>query len=108
MKIESGLAFQIKVSMIDLIGRSIAISKVLGFTLKYYVDPGEVFTASKSGSTLVNCIIEKDQVIVTINYAFTNKGVLKSRMEIIVNDLILPEEPFTFNCPEQKTEVEII
>ena len=107
-QIPDKLKFQVKVSFIDLGNKPIPISKVSDFILKYYTDPGTVFTASREGSILTNCVILKDEIIVTINHEFVTKGVVKCRMEIHSLDSVLPEDPFIFHCPEQRTDIEII
>ena len=109
MKIPKGLQFQIKISLIDLGSKIVPISKIGDFTLKYYIDdPEDYFVAYRQGVTMVNCEIIKDEIIVTHNYTYQNVGPLKCRMEFDLIDEVLPEEPFTFNCPEQRTEIEII
>lgn len=107
MKIPNGLSFQIKVSIIDLLNLPVSLSKIGDFTFSYYTI-GASFIASHISGILTNCEIIGEEIVVTIDEPFSDKGVVKCRMEINVNDPLLPTQPFTFNCPEQRTEIEII
>lgn len=108
MEIPDGLSFQIKVKPIDLSGRDVKLSKVSGFTLRYYVSSNNQFVASKQGVTLSNCVIEDEWIVVTVTHNFITKGVVKCRMDISIIDSVLPSQPFTFICPEQRTNIEIV
>lgn len=107
MKIPNGLSFQIEVSSIDLNNVIIPVSKINNFSLSYYT--GTVpFIASRINNIFSHCELKGDVIVVTIDAPFDEKGVVKCKMEIEINDFILPLQPFKFNCPEQKTDIEII
>ena len=106
-QVKDGLGFQLRVTAIDLGNRSIPISKFGDFQFKYYTD-STVVIAYRIGSTYSNCVLEGEVIVVTINQALLTTGVVKCRMEININDSVLPSQPFLFRCPEQKTDIEII
>jgi len=107
MKIPNGLSFQIKISIIDLLNLPISLSKIGDFIFSYYTT-GAFFNASCINEIYTNCEVVGEEIVVTIDQPFDGKGVVKCRMEINVNDPLLPTQPFTFNCPEQRTEIEVI
>lgn len=115
-KIPDGLSFQMKLECIDLNGNIISTSKLKNFTIEYFIDRSEdsvIFIAQKETSelnvvTYTNCSIQGDYIIVTINSAFEQKGILKNIMTFEIIDEILPDGSYIFTCSEQKTNVEII
>lgn len=107
MKIPNGLSFQIKVSIIDLLNLPVSLSKIGDFIFSYYTT-GVFFSATRIDGIYTNCEIVGEEIVVTIDQPFSGKGVVKCRMKLDVNDPLLPTQPFTFNCPEQRTEIEII
>lgn len=115
-KIPDGLSFQTKLECIDLNGNVIPTSKLKNFTIEYFISRAEdsiIFIAQKETSelndvTYTNCFIQGNYIIVTIDSAFEQKGILKNIMTFEIIDEILPEGSYIFTCPEQKTNVEII